>query len=120
METFHAQAHQGDVYLRRITELPANVAPVAPVNGRVVVALGETSGHHHSLAGPHVAMFRDDGGGSGGMFYLRVDAPTALEHLTGGNTPTHEHDAILVAPGLYALPPQQQWTDADEPIRVAD
>lgn len=120
MQTFKTQAHQGDVFLRRICRLPASATPVAPVNGRVVLALGETSGHHHSLNGPHVTLFRDDGGSSGASFYLRVEQPTPLEHLTASNAPTGEHGPMMVPAGLYALPPQQEWTDADEPIRVAD
>ena len=118
MQTFENQAHQGDVYLRRVDILPATAAPVDPVNGRVTLALGETSGHHHSLLG-RATLFRDDGAGSGG-FFLRVDAPTALEHLSGSNAPTGEHASFLVPLGIFALPPQQEWTDADEPVQVAD
>lgn len=116
MKTFRTQAHQGDVYLRRIDALPAGAKPI---EGRATVALGETSGHHHSF--PHraqVTRFRDDGAGGG--FYLKVEAPTPIEHLTSADTPTREHDSILVPPGIYALPPQMQWTDADEPIQVED
>jgi len=45
--TVFKQAHQGDVFLRRIAALPADAQPV-PVqqSGRVTLALGETSGHH--------------------------------------------------------------------------
>jgi hypothetical protein len=118
MKTFVNQAHQGDVFLRRVDTLPPKAIEVPPINGRVVLALGETSGHHHSLLGRGATLFRDDG--SGGGFYLRVTAPTPLEHLTGGNTLTNEHASVMVPPGVYALPQQQQWTDTDEPIRVED
>lgn len=119
MKTFRDQAHQGDVYLRRVDALPPGVTAVPPrEDNRTVLALGETSGHHHSLIGPQVALFRDDG--AGGAFYLRVTETTPLDHLTGGNAQTGEHAPITVAPGIYALPPQMEWTDADEPIQAAD
>jgi hypothetical protein len=119
MKTFTNQAHQGDVFLRRIDAIPATAKLVEHDNGRAVIALGETSGHHHSMFGRGVTLFRDDGAGSG-AFYAKVDVAAALEHLTGNDTPTGEHASIMVPPGLYALPPQQQWTDADEPIAVED
>lgn len=120
MKTFTNQAHQGDVYLHRVTALPPTAKPQKPnVKGRVMLALGETSGHHHSLMG-RVALFRDDGGSGGATFFLKVEKSTPLEHLNAGDTPTYEHDTIVVEPGIYALPQQQEWTDDDEPIQVAD
>lgn len=120
MKSFTNQAHQGDVYLRRVPALPPTAKPQKTnAAGRVVLALGETSGHHHSLMG-RVTLFRDDGGSGDGTFFLKVEAPTPLEHLTGSDAPTGEHDTIMVDPGIYALPPQQEWTDDDEPIQVAD
>lgn len=117
MKTFTDQAHQGDVYLRRVDALPSAAKPADLENGRTVLAHGETSGHHHSLLG-RATLFRDDG--SGGHNYLCVDVATPLEHLTGSNAPSGEHASIMVPPGIYALPPQQEWTDADEPVIVAD
>ena len=116
------QAHQGDVYLDRITKLPAGLVAVAPVSGFVTLALGETSGHHHSFRKTdRVMLFRDDGNG-GGNFYLRVSpGPNVmLEHLGASNVPTGEHAPISVAAGLYRVPAQMQWTDADEPIVAQD
>lgn len=116
--TVFKQAHQGDVFLRRIAALPADAQPV-PVqqSGRVTLALGETSGHHHSFPRrARVALFRDTAGAS----FLRVDAPAALEHANAANAPTGEHGPINVMPGIYALPPQMQWSDEREPIRVED
>lgn len=116
--TVFKQAHQGDVFLRRIAALPADAQPVpVPRSGRVTLALGETSGHHHSF--PHrarVALFRDTAGAS----FLRVDAPAVLEHANAANAPTGEHGPINVMSGIYALPPQMQWSDEREPIRVED
>lgn len=116
--TILKQAHQGDVFLRRIEALPAGATQVPlPPSGRVTLALGETSGHHHSF--PHraqVALFRDTAGAS----FLRIDAPAVLEHATASNAPTGEHGPIAVPPGIYALPPQMQWSDEREPRRVED
>lgn len=118
MKTFTHQAHQGDVFLRRINNLPSGVSETPlPSSGRVTIALGETSGHHHSFPWKApVAMFRDT---VGGMF-IAVSAPTVLEHADASNKPTGEHGPISVAPGVYALPPQMQWSDEREPRRVED
>lgn len=106
---------QGDVLLLPITdnELPAKRTAVPTENGRVVLAHGEATGHHHSFAvHDRIALFREDG--SGGGLYLAVsgDAPAALEH--------QEHSALSIAPGSYQVIRQREWSDADEPIQVED
>ena len=98
---------QGDVLVRPIagrTAVPVGAAPVAPERGRVVLARGEATGHHHSFARSNrVALFRDDGGGSGGRLLLEVtgDAPAMLEH--------QEHAALPVAPGLHEVVRQRTY-----------
>lgn len=104
---------QGDVLLQPIPKLPEGAVPDAPgtVPSRVVLAYGEATGHHHSiaLAGGRVCRFRDEAGG----FYLQVTAgsPVALEH--------QEHSTIMLDPGVYKLPTQVEYTPS-ELVRVAD
>ena len=59
---------QGDVLVIPVATIPASAQEVQPRNGRLIVAEGEATGHHHSF--PHrqgAVMFRDDvaGGGDG-------------------------------------------------------
>lgn len=103
---------QGDVLLLPIAAAPKNLLPVAPEAERIVLAHGEVTGHHHSFAlSERVALFREDGSG-GGLFLTVAGAPAALEH--------QEHAPLSVAPGAWEVIRQREWTDADEPIQVAD
>ena len=86
---------QGDVLITPCESIPTTATVVAPENGRLIVARGEATGHHHSFPWARGAvLFRDDGG-SGGSQFVRVDEPIALEH--------QEHSALTVAPGLYRV-----------------
>jgi hypothetical protein len=92
---------QGDVLVMPVKSIPSSAQEMAPKNGRLIVAEGEATGHHHSF--PHrqgAVMFRDDGAGSGGM-YVRVAAPVALEH--------QEHAALMLAPGAYRISIQRTY-----------
>ena len=108
---------QGDVLVRPVGRGDAprfGVRPAPPEGGRVVLAHGEATGHHHSFAlSQRVALFRDDGGGSGGRLLLEVtgDAPAMLEH--------QEHAALPVAPGLHEVVRQRTYTSGVVQ-RVAD
>jgi hypothetical protein len=103
---------QGDVLVIPTATIPPTAKPVDPENGRVVLAHGEATGHHHSFAHDRGAtLFREDGTG-GGAFLTVTDVPAALEH--------QEHTALIAQPGTYAVVRQVQWSDADEPIAVQD
>ena len=85
---------QGDVLVVPCKEIPAGLATVQPEAGRLILARGEATGHHHSIAfRQRVAMFRDDA--SGGRLYVCADEPVSLEH--------QEHTALTIAPGNYEV-----------------
>ena len=88
---------QGDVLLVRVAGVPATAVVVEPEGGRLIVARGEATGHHHSFAwGRGATLFRDDGAGSGGRQYVRLDADIpALEH--------QEHGPLVADPGVYEV-----------------
>ena len=93
---------QGDVMVVPVTVLPKNLAAVPAENGRVVLAHGEATGHHHSFAfSDRVALFREDGAGGGLFLSVSGDAPAALEH--------QEHTALDVPPGTYRVIRQRAW-----------
>jgi hypothetical protein len=86
---------QGDVLVMPVAALPETKAAVAPENGRLILARGEATGHHHSFAfSDRVTLFREDGSG-GGLFLLVTDAHAVLEH--------QEHSALTLPPGNYAV-----------------
>lgn len=61
------QYRQGDVMIERVDELPAR-ARRKKDNGRVILALGEVTGHHHSFVVEDAARFE----GESGEEYFRV------------------------------------------------
>jgi hypothetical protein len=105
------QARQRDVLLIRVPQHRA-ASPVAPEDGRLVLAHGEVTGHHHSFAlADRIALFREDGSGGGLFLSVGGDAPAKLEH--------QEHSTIPIAPGTYrAL--RQRTFHAGMARRVAD
>lgn len=102
---FHAR--QGDLLIERTTAAPKG-RPVAPEAGRLILARGEATGHHHSVPATAAMLTLD----AGGVMYLTIDQLTAVEH--------QEHAPIALEPGTYRVTRQREWTDADEPRMVAD
>lgn len=101
---------QGDILVIPCPTIPASALPVAPQNGRLIVALGEATGHHHSFPiGPRIALFRDDVGG--GALYLKASAPVALEH--------QEHSALVIDKGTHRVINQRTFA-AGMARRVVD
>jgi hypothetical protein len=103
---------QGDVLLVRHESQPSGLKPVAPENGRVILARGEGTGHQHSIAADeHVTLFRPDDipAGPGGWLVV-TGQPVILEH--------QEHDPITLPPGIYRQAVQGEETP--EPARPRD
>ena len=102
MRTFNKVCAQGDVYVRRIAKLPANVIPVDPINGRIVVAHSET-GHHHVMLAERTKAYRLPQ--SIMDIFLVVEAGDVLEHLRPHDT----HEPIAFEPGLYHVRRQREY-----------
>src|SRR5215469_10498840 len=94
---------QGDV-LVRTAEIPADATPIPPRP----LALGEKTGHHHSLMVDEpetaiedaVEMYEKDG-----QIYVRIKDESAVSLVH------QEHKAHKVPPGDYAIIIQQEETD---------
>ena len=84
---------QGDVLIERVDALPASAVEI-PQHGRIVLALGEVTGHAHAIA-------LDDGAVKARLFdagterFLQVLAASILYH--------EEHAAIALEPGVYRV-----------------
>ena len=103
------QFRQGDVLLCAVDEIPVT-ATRAPSDGdRVIVALGELTGHAHAFAEHHAKLFRDEP--SGRAFVGIAEAGAVLLH--------EEHDPIHVPPGYYEVRRQREYTPG-WPRYVAD
>lgn len=103
---------QGDVLLVPVAGAPDDTTPVKRERGRVILAYGEATGHHHSIRHPDVTLVTREQADELRM-WLTVTAPepVELEH--------QEHDTLLVPPGTYEVRRQREY--APEGIRnVAD
>lgn len=105
---------QGDVPLVPIGSIPENFEQVVLDAPKIVLALGEATGHHHRVefafdAPDHPRLYRDVQTGS-----------QILEVGGGGATLLHEeHDPIALPPGRY-LQLVQVEDDGEMIAQVAD
>ena len=106
--TFKTQAAQGDLLIRRVKSLPANLKVASIEKGTFIVAHSET-GHNHVIdALPNVRVYDTE---DPLLSYLEVieatDATeTLLRHLRGHDT----HETISISPGIYELRRQREFS----------
>ena len=112
------QIAQGDVFIRRIDALPDDLVAVRRDNGRIVLAYGEVTGHAHAITASDaellIAPERSREDEILNVRFLRVMAESGID------VQHEEHATVHLAPGLYEVRQQREWTDAEEPLRVAD
>jgi hypothetical protein len=104
------QIRQGDVQLQPVPALPAGCTEVPPSGNRIVLALGEVTGHAHAIydhaaIGGIVGRAQDKArlwSAANGERYLEVTQPVTLRH--------EEHTAHTLPPGIYWLPRQVEYT----------
>lgn len=91
---------QGDVVLFPVNAMPPGLTPVAPRNGRLIVAEGEVTGHAHALVleKENAELWLDE---KAGAIYARIMAPTPLVH--------EEHGMQTIQPGIYRYLPEIEY-----------
>lgn len=120
MKTFQVVAAQGEVNIRRIDTLPANIdlATVKPEKGLLIVGHSE-SGHHHGFrAGAGVALMERTSGVPQGMkmLYAILDNPTTL--IQDAAAP---HEAVSLDAGIYEFRLSREFDPfAEQARQVAD
>lgn len=100
-------ARQGDVLIQRVRG-KAKGGPVQAEHGRLILARGEATGHHHSIPANAGTLTLDEGG----VMYLTIDELTAVEH--------QEHAAIPLEPGVYRVTRQREYAGPDRQQWVGD
>jgi hypothetical protein len=101
------QFRQGDVFLAQVDAIPAGATTVRRHGGRVILALGEATGHAHAIAGPGAELLS-----AGSDRYLRVTAPVVLGH--------EEHAAITLPPATYRVVIQREYVAPETSARPWD
>lgn len=112
MPRFYAQ---GDVVFVPVSALPGSLVPVPPMDGRLIFAYGEVTGHHHSIpAAEGVALLEAPG--------LLPHRYLTIAELIGEVGVEHqEHGTVRLPPGTYEVRRQREATDNDEEwVNVAD
>ncbi len=104
---------QGDVLLMRLPELPSEAVMVAPSGPRVILAYGEATGHHHSLAASSARLHTVPGTKPGTQATI-LEVADALAELVH-----QEHAPIPLERGAYAVVLQREY-HPQEIRRVAD
>jgi len=91
---------QGDVLLMLEAKPNTKFSKVTPINGRLILAFGEATGHHHSIAATDVELMQ-----ANGIMYLDVKkAMTMLTH--------QEHAPIPLKRGAYRVVLQREYHPA--------
>jgi len=105
------QYRQGDVLLTGIDPPTKLGEPIGSINGRLVLASGELTGHSHTVpALDGKAQFFK---GPGNLRYLLLTAVEQLQH--------QEHGAIELEPGWYEVLVQREYDPARRfPINAND
>jgi hypothetical protein len=100
----------GDLLIVQVGALPEGAVAVE-IEGGVVLALGEATGHAHRIrqrAGSRVSLWE-----VAGQRYVQVEGePNGLSH--------EEHRTVVLDPGVYRIIRQREYTGEDEVRYVAD
>lgn len=118
------QQRQGDVLVVPVETIPPGAQPAdRDEHGRVVLALGEASGHAHAIRAEDVAAFRietaeQDVNRALVDFILVGGAGAQLAHEYESGKKA-EHDTLHLAPGAYRVIQQREYSP-EELRRVAD
>lgn len=82
---------QGDVQYQRIEGLPEGLVPMGRDNlGRLIIAAGEATGHHHAIKEREASLFVDP---ETGVRFLIAPNGAVMDH--------EEHAAHVLEPGIY-------------------
>jgi hypothetical protein len=105
---------QGDVLITRLASRPSNLASeVHDPRGGVVLAEGETSGHHHQVFGRGAKLFAYKGPTTARVLVVgRAGAEVRVEGGGVGGVPRHH--PVMLKGGSYEVRVQRSWSAEQE------
>jgi hypothetical protein len=120
---------QGDVLLIAVAAATAGKT-LARDKGRIVLAYGEVTGHAHAIESPKVTLraISDAAAAKQLLASVGLKAEIRDEEVVGllevdeaAELRHEEHATIPLAAGeRFVVLRQREWSDAEEPIQVAD
>ena len=84
------QIQQGDVLLRKISELPTGCREVPRKADQLIIAEGEATGHRHVITDNGARLLELKG-----ELYLEATTPVVIHH--------DEHKPLDILPGIYQV-----------------
>jgi len=99
---------QGDLLFIPVKDVPASAVRREPVGGLHVLALGEATGHHHTIIADRVEVFD----AAEAVFLKIMEVPAPVEH--------QEHAPTVLEPGVWQMRPQLGYEPGQLPQRVVD
>lgn len=93
---------QGDVLVRRVDSIPADVKEIPREDGSIVLAHGEVTGHRHAIAADTARFVVNE---QTAQRFLDVEKRVALRH--------EEHGEIRLPVGKYEITIQREYRPAD-------
>lgn len=113
---------QGDVLLIPVDSATATGATEpAPADARgVVLAEGETSGHHHAVVGRSVKLMRFRDGRSDRLLEIGGASGAELRVIGGGSGGVDRHTPISLSPGKFIVRVQRAWDSSARARHVQD
>ena len=88
---------QGDVLILKIDEIPKETTKRKREGGKLILARGEATGHHHFIQQPDAELFE----GSDQQIFLHCTVQVEVEH--------QEHQPITLPIGDYQIIPVQEY-----------
>ena len=112
MKAVRLLGHQGDVAFWAVEAAPGKCSRVQASNGRLIVARGEATGHHHSFAPADVELYEAEpgvpfrvempDGTLADALFAKVLRDAPLEH--------QEHDTVVVPKRSYWVVAPREYT----------
>jgi len=97
MKTFSISAAQGEISIRKISEIPSHVQPLEKERGKWIIGKSETH-HDHVLIAEEPRVFISTKTPDGmRILYANLEAAAELVHERGHDT----HETISFEPGIY-------------------
>jgi hypothetical protein len=110
---------QGDVILIPVGDTPEGI-DAAPKDARgIVLAEGESSGHHHAVFGRGCKLFNFRESRTDRLLHVgRSGAEVRV--VGGGSGGVDRHTPVSLRPGNYIVRIQRSWTSANASRQVSD